>query len=165
MRRGMRKDYLHMAKQADNFLKMLRTAPHDDIAFALYMTALRLKAAISATKFEELSEHAQAKSGEPSLLEIIRLMELLKDSTKEQAEYFRERPGPKINLGLEYLVRRVADLFGERDRKFSIDHHKPGSNRSRRGICPGTGRPTGRRCRHRNCDCNSCRTKSQAQSR
>jgi hypothetical protein len=53
-------------------------------------------------------------------------LELLKNSSLDQAEYFRGRPGPKINIGLEYLVRRVADLFlATLNRPFSIDHHKP----------------------------------------
>ena len=125
LRKEMRKDYLQLGKQTDGFLGILRAAPQEDLAFAIYMAALRFNEPIPATKFAGLSGHAQTNTGEPYLLELLRLLELLKNAAKEQADHFRERPGPKINLGLEFLVRRVADLFEEIDRPFSIDHHKP----------------------------------------
>jgi len=126
MRRELRKDNALLARQTDKFLKILRGAPHDDIASGLYMTALRLGEGMPATLFPELSAHEQGQSGEPFLLELIRLLELLEKSALEQANYFRERPGPKINLGLEYLVRHIADLFlTTLNRPFTIDHHKP----------------------------------------
>ncbi len=126
MRRELRKQYVQLAKQTDIFLQILRNAAHDDIAFGLYMTALRLGEPFPATKFAGLSAHAQTQSGEPYFRELIRLLELLEKSAFEQADNFRERPGPKINLGLEFLVRRVADLFTTTlNRPFSIDHHKP----------------------------------------
>jgi hypothetical protein len=126
MRRELRRQYAQLAKQTGNFLKILRDAPHDDIASSLYMTALRLGEGMPATIFPELSAHEQRQSGEPYLLELIRLLELLDKSALEQANYFRERRGPKINLGLEYLVRHVADLFlTTLNRPFTIDHHKP----------------------------------------
>ena len=123
--RKLRKNYLRLAEQTAGFLDVVRGATFDDIAFCLYMTALRQSEPIPATIFEGLSVHAQTKSGEPYLLELIRLLELLKNAAQEQADYFRERPGPKINSGLELLVRRVADIFAEIDQSFSIDHHKP----------------------------------------
>jgi hypothetical protein len=90
------------------------------------MTALRLAEPIPTTKFGGLGTHAQTQSGEPYFLELIRLLELLEKSALEQSNNFRERPGPKINLGLEFLVRRVADLFLTiLNRPFSVDHHKP----------------------------------------
>ena len=80
---------------------------------------------IPATIFPELSEHKQRHSGEPYFRELIRLSELLEKSALEQVNYFRERPGPKINLCLEYLVRHVADLFlTTLNLPFTIDHHK-----------------------------------------
>ena len=80
---------------------------------------------IPATIFPELSEHEQRHSGEPYFRKLIRLSELLEKSALEQVNYFRERPGPKINLCLEYLVRHVADLFlTTLNLPFTIDHHK-----------------------------------------
>ncbi len=126
MRREMRRQYAQLAKQTGNFLKILRDAPQDDIASCLYMTALRLGEGMPATIFPELSEHEQRHSGEPYFRELIRLSELLEKSALEQVNYFRERPGPKINSGLEYLVRHVASLFlTALNRPFTIDHHKP----------------------------------------
>ena len=126
MRRELRRENAQLARQTNKFLKILRGAPHDDIASGLYMTALRLGEGMPATLFPELSAHEQSQSGEPYLLELIRLLELLEKSALERADYFRERPGPKINLGLEYLVRHVADLFlATLTRPFTIDHHKP----------------------------------------
>ena len=126
MRQELRKESAQLAKQTHKFLQILRNAPHDDIAFGLYMTALNLGAAMPNTIFPELSAHAQRQSGEPYFRELIRLLELLEKSALEQANHFRERPGPKVNLGLEYLVRHVADLFATTlNRPFTVDHHKP----------------------------------------
>ena len=126
MRQELRKESTQLAKQTNKFLQILRNASHDDIAFGLYMTALISGEAMPGTLFPQLSAHAQRQSGEPYLLELIRLLELLEKSGLEQANHFRERPGPKINLGLEYLVRHVADLFLTLlKRPFTVDHHKP----------------------------------------
>ena len=126
MRQELRRENTQLAKQTNKFLQILRNAPHDDIAFGLHMTALSSGEAMPATVFPQLSAHAQRHSGEPYFLELIRLLELLEKSALEQANHFRERPGPKINLGLEYLVRHVADLFLlSLNRPFTVDHHKP----------------------------------------
>ena len=126
MRQELRRENALLAKQTGKFLQILRNAPHDDIAFGLYMTALSLKETMPATVFPQLSAHEQRQSGEPYFLELIRLLELLEKSALEQVNHFRERPGPKINLGLEYLVRHVADLFlTSLKRPFTVDHHKP----------------------------------------
>ena len=126
MRREMRRENAQLAKHTNKFLQILRDAPHDDIAFGLHMTALRLGEVMPTTIFPDLSAHDQRQSGEPYFWELIRLLELLEKSALEQANFFRERPGPKINLGLEYLIRHVADLFLiTLNRPFTIDHHKP----------------------------------------
>src|ERR1700761_1197097 len=124
--RSERKASALRERQTNKFLQILRAAPQDDIAFGLHMTALRLDAAMPATIFPELTEHEQRQSGEPYFRELIRLLELLEKSALEQANRIRERPGPKINFGLEYLVRHVADLFMTTlNRPFTLDHHKP----------------------------------------
>jgi len=130
MRQELRKENAQLAKQTNKFLQILRTAQQDgrqdDIAFGLHMMALRLDAAMPATIFPELSEHEQRQSGEPYFLELIRLLELLEKSALEQVNHIRERRGPKINFGLEYLVRHVASLFlTTLNRPFTLDHHKP----------------------------------------
>ena len=126
MRKELRVDNAYLAKQTNKYLQILRNAPHDDITFGLYMTALRLDEGMPAAVFPDLSAHDQRHSGEPYFLELMRLLELLEKSALEQANHFRERPGPKINLGLEYLVRHVADLFlVSLKRPFTVDHHKP----------------------------------------
>ncbi len=126
VRRDERKANAHLAKQTNKFLQFLRAAPQDDIAFGLHMTALRTDAAMPATIFPELSDHEQHQSGEPYFRELIRLLELLEKSALEQVNHIRERRGPKINFGLEYLVRHVADLFlTTLNRPFTVDHHKP----------------------------------------
>jgi hypothetical protein len=126
MRRELRRQNAQLAKQTNSFLEILRATSTEEIAASLYMTALRLNEPIPSTKFAEISPHAQSQSGEPYFRELIRLLELLEKSSLEQADYFRERPGPKTNLGLEFLVRRVADYFvSELKRPFSVDHHKP----------------------------------------
>jgi len=126
MRHELRRESAQLARQTNQFLQILRNAPRDDITFGLYMTALSLHEAMPDTIFPELSAHAQRHSGEPYFLELMRLLELLEKSALEQANRLRERPGPKVNLGLEYLVRHVADLFlTSLKRPFTVDHHKP----------------------------------------
>ncbi|MEI9886324.1 MAG: hypothetical protein WDN08_07435 [Rhizomicrobium sp.] len=125
-RQDERKANALLARQTNKFLQTLRKAPRDDITFGLHMTALRTDAKLPATIFPELSKHEQRQSGEPYYLELIRLLELLEKSALDQINHFRERRGPKINFGLEYLVRHVADLFlTTLNRPFTIDHHKP----------------------------------------
>jgi hypothetical protein len=126
MRAQIRRENSLLAKQTKKFLRILRDAPHDDIAFGLHTAALRLGQPMPATIFPDLSAHERKQSGEPYFREIVRLLELLEKSALEQINHFRERPGPKVNLGLEYLVRHVADLFTTTfDRPFTVDHHKP----------------------------------------
>jgi hypothetical protein len=126
IRHELRRENAQLAKQTNKFLQILRAAPRDVIAFGLHMTALKLGAVMPTTIFPELTEHEQRQSGEPYFRELNRLLELLEKSALEQANRIRERPGPKINLGLEYLVRHVADLFlTTLNRPFTLDHHKP----------------------------------------
>ncbi len=124
-RRAIRRNSLRLAKQTGEYLNYLRDAPYDDISMALYVAALRRGEPVPTTKFPKLTTHTQENSGEPYLLELIRLLELLSDANLEQAERFREKPGPKSNFALELLVRRVGDIFDALKRSFSIDHHKP----------------------------------------
>lgn len=125
-RQNERKANALLARQTNKFLQILRKTPQDDITFGLHMTALRIGAPPPATIFPELSEHEQRQSGEPYYLELVRLLELLEKSALDQINHFRERSGPKINCGLEYLVRHVADLFlTTLNRPFTVDHHKP----------------------------------------
>ncbi len=126
MRQDERKANALLARQTNKFLQTLRKFPRDDITFGLHMTALRIGAPPPATIFPELSEHEQRQSGEPYYLELVRLLELLEKSALDQISHFRERSGPKINSGLEYLVRHVADLFlATLNRPFTVDHRKP----------------------------------------
>lgn len=126
MRQDERKANALLARQTNKFLQTLRKSPRDDITFGLHMTALRTNAALPAAIFPELSQHEQRQSGEPYFLELIRLLELLEKSALDQINHFRERRGPKINFGPEYLVRHVADLFlTTLNRPFTVDHHKP----------------------------------------
>lgn len=126
VRQDERKANALLARQTNKFLQTLRKSPRDDITFGLHMTALRTGAPPPATIFPELNDHEQRQSGEPYFLELIRLLELLEKSALEQVIHIRERRGPKINFGLEYLVRHVARLFlTTLNRPFTVDHHKP----------------------------------------
>src|SRR5689334_3300089 len=83
MRQELRRESAQLASKTNKFLQILRNAPHDDITFGLYMTALSLREAIPATVFPRLSAHAQTQSGEPYFLELVRLLELLEKSALE----------------------------------------------------------------------------------
>lgn len=125
-RREDRAHYTRLAKQTGTFLEILRHTPREDIEFGIYMAALRQNEPIPTTKFPHLSKHAQSQTGAPYFRELIRLLKLLKSAADRFADDCRERPGPKINRGLELLVRRSADYFISRlNRPFSVDHHKP----------------------------------------
>jgi hypothetical protein len=120
-------DYLALKADVERFANAL--IKHDEnlqIASDLRIAAISLGEPPPKTNFSDLTDHEKRSGGEPYLRELQRLLKVLVAAADLQAEYLDVRRGPKINFGLELMVRRVAELFGEDFRRpFTIDQHKP----------------------------------------
>ena len=123
-RKQARREYVQLAKNTRKFLKILENAEENGIAsdmeYAVHMELVADKAPLPARNDNAVQ---RGISGEYD--ELIRLLNLLVTAAEYGKENYSAKPGPKIDLALETLVRRAANFWNyELGRKFTIDQHK-----------------------------------------
>jgi len=124
--RSLRRSRQSLKAETERFIKVLeKHGERDETALGFQFAAQSLNEPPPKTEFPDLTDH-EKRGGEPYLRELQRLLKLLVAATELQAILLSTKRGPKINFGLEFIVRRTADLFtNELQRPFTIDHHKP----------------------------------------
>jgi hypothetical protein len=124
--RSQKRDRISLKAEIARFRKALKKhGGNEEIILALELAARNLSEPPPKTELPDLTDH-EKRGGEPYLRELQRLLEIFSAAAELQAEFLAIRRGPKINSGVEFIVRRTADLFAEDlQRPFTIDHHKP----------------------------------------
>ncbi len=123
-RKQARREYIQLAKNTRKFLKILENAKNigidSDVEYAAYMNLVANKSPFISRDHGAIQ---RGISGDYS--ELIRLVNLLVSAAEYGAQNYSAKPGPKIDLALETLVRRAANFWiYELHQKFTIDQHK-----------------------------------------
>jgi len=123
-RKQARREYIELAKNARKFLKILENAEENgidsDMEYAAHMELVVNKAPLAAR-----NDNANQRGISREYDELIWLLNLLVTAAEYGKENYSAKPGPKIDLALETLVRRAANFWVyELRRKFTIDQHK-----------------------------------------
>lgn len=122
-------EYRNLLKETDHFLELLKKSYNNHYFYNIATEMLTLARGMNLPEpqsdFPDLTEHQ--RDVESHYRELVRLTELLKIAADHGMKFAKRevRPGPKMNFGLELLVRKAADFWiGELKRKFTVDYHQ-----------------------------------------
>ena len=123
-RKQARREYIQLAKNTRKFLKILENANENGIASDMEYVA-QMESVANKAPLAALNDNAIQRGISGKYDELIRLLNLLVTAAEHGKENYSAKPGPKIDLALETLVRRAANFWiYELGRKFTIDQHK-----------------------------------------
>jgi hypothetical protein len=119
--------YIRFARDIKSFQQVLEKSAQLDLSQLMYFSALELNQPPPGGNFPGLTKHQRERSGDPYILELRRLLEILAKGAEEHARRSAPNRGPPVNWGLQTLALHAAQFFSIelKGRPFTIDPHKP----------------------------------------
>jgi len=123
-RRTTRRQFLALQTATERYLSLLEQHQQRDLASDIHLV---MSLEYAANKEMTIPRIAGSKrfDGIAYLRDLIRLLELIKQTANRQAHFFEARGGRPKNLGLEELTRKAAELWSKQlKRRFTLDYHE-----------------------------------------